>query len=244
MQSRTDTLREVLYLELDVIFDIRLAILTTFFPPYADAFLKSGQYMERVSDQFDHLDSTFPQADYEAVLAKRDLAPLLGNLKQTRFVASLQEHIRVLHEKVDVMRPQTLDVVVNTLPYQLSDSVKATLLTVLGEQLGGVEVRLDDRAYEELTPAYFSRYTMVGLYDFDTWINTFLQELSTRPIPQTEFMSPAINREGAGSIEKVQSGAPQVEVRTRLAGHLSIDMAALSEFSVPLDLLTDPAPTE
>lgn len=156
-----------LLIELDCLFDIRMAILLKMGDDEASAAFKHGYY-DRISDYF-------PGVDYEkfkelyaardkSILQNAILTPLGGLLREFAL-----ETLKNINNSPFHMKPA---IVINTYPYKLNnDEANIIIEGVKMLTNGACDIECVNLSPLELTPLYLKlNLSMLALYEYDQWL--------------------------------------------------------------------------
>lgn len=196
------------YTELDSLFDSKRGILQHLYTPglVEDDSLKvesdrkwdlyfAKNYVERRLDTFSYPEFSITRETFDNLYSKRELShwavfyptPLID-----RIVKTVIELEGMGNKPISI---SSMNVTVNTFPYQLDDALREELVRTLNlalKGLGGVKLTETDPAKNN--SRYYSRYNYVFKYDILTGKESkvFVESLKGDPIPDVAFVIPDI----------------------------------------------------
>lgn len=177
------------YTEIDAILDTRIATVAKISADLAVKVLL-GNYHDRDSDNFKHVDKTTYKAAYKArdTETMKLAAPTEGiNMMRDIIAGMLREsQTDPSHTKVKL--------VVNCYPYRLDKDEKEVLSEVLTELTDWqVEVELVYIPLEFLTPSYCkSQFKFMFTYEYEIWLEMHTEEFRHVRMPEVTYFAPAI----------------------------------------------------
>lgn len=179
-----------IYVELDALFDTRLACLAK----YDDVTLAKAliNYTDRKIDDFTGVEYSLFKRDYDnrTKLILKD-----AGITNTLFFINdfIKKTIKLNYATPHKLKPK---VIVNTYPYLLSKdetSVIVDSVFLIGDQLADVEVV--HMSYEELTPSYLnSQISIMLVYEYYKWLEaqSLNNNLRKTSCPEVTMISPKI----------------------------------------------------
>lgn len=183
--------------ELDALLDTRRGVMFGLSIEAGKALLTPAYY-DRPLDNFTEFQSIVSHEQYREAYAKRSVADL-KNSKVTYMHFFLGELIRRLEQNHRFNRDsaETIEVIVNTYPYQLSDDEKQVLAIAVGTRLGVITpVTTTYIPLDKLDIKFINNqeYTAVILYNFTEWAKHNLEDLENRPdnAPGVTLFAPAL----------------------------------------------------
>lgn len=158
-----------IYVDLDALFDTRLATLFQIRPELAESVLASN-YFHRVHDEFEGVESTVFQEAYQ----KRDTATLKQAILTpvSRLINTfIRDTLLALMNSPYRRQPK---VVVNLYPYQLSPESEAVLIEGLISMTGKMaDIELIRVPYDEISPQYVkANYVQMVMYNYWDWLES------------------------------------------------------------------------
>ena len=178
----TQPIIKKIYVSLDALFDLRQGTLTLIDPDYAIAVTSVPEYFTRDIDLFatnipakgsDKPMGPLAREIYEKVFeAKKD--EILKNSLMTKmlsFITPLYQQF----SKQAILTPflSSVEIDVNTYPFNLSDDEISTLLACLAEHLGNAcTITIINIPIKDLTVGYVKEnYLALIMYEYTTWFN-------------------------------------------------------------------------
>lgn len=192
------------YIDIDVLYDVRLILLSVLDEDYATKVLQEGTYFNRMSDAFDIVG----WRDFKNLYAQRNENPeLLRAAPNTNFHLALQSQAKQAAEmgrKGSVYRPTVF--VINIFPYVIDMVEVQELCGVLAEQLAGtVEIQAIWVDPKQLNPAIMaSTYLYAAMYDLQAWINPHIEELKSKRYKDFFVTSPALYAQDVPSQKQLE----------------------------------------
>lgn len=179
------------FIELDVLFDTRLAVILkhTDKKPTKDF---GKEYRNRISDIFPFL------TNFKELYDNRDKS-ILEYAFISRFILVLQEYSKRILDNANKSPYQFKPtLIVNTYPYKLSDDEISVLIKGLIVKTGGYcDIQAVNMSYEEITPKYVKENLgALSLYDFDKWIelHSVNKNFEETTCPEVMMFGPKINK--------------------------------------------------
>lgn len=197
--------KEVLYVPLDVLLDTVLGTLVKVAPDYAEKIRTNG-YMERCENRFEGVDD----AAFKAAYKSRDLETLQNSVL-TSAVPFIRDMLFELQTQIEfgvAADPSTtsLELVINTHPYQLEPDDQDELLGVLSHWFGDLaEVVISRIPLELLTPNYCKQYSAMFMYDYGEWLAMHDEAFKTTKLATTPLWAPALYFERQPTEEEMQT---------------------------------------
>lgn len=169
-----------IYIDLDSIFDTRMATISAIYPAVATALLKDDAYWFRESDHWDKLTGgKISTETFNARYAKRNNATLQASVMTNIFTVL----IKMIGENEIAMndgRPNSeIAIDVNLWPYTFDDLEMDMFIGLFHYRLK-FEPRITfmSRKPESVTPKFLTdNYAMAFMYDFNSWIKLQLSNL-------------------------------------------------------------------
>lgn len=169
-----------LYIDLDTVFDTRIATLAAIYPQVATELLTQDSYWHRESDDWTKL--TGGKVKTETVVARyaaRDDAILQASV-MTNIFAVLFKMIAENEIAINDGRPNNdISIVVNIWPYSMDDIEMEMFRTFFSHRLRfEPEITFIKRKPESVTPAWLTQsFAVACMYDFNGWIKMHLKNL-------------------------------------------------------------------
>lgn len=210
-----------LIISLDVLLDTRLATLNRLNPKYPLQ-VQGLNYARRLGDFWEDMIPNFPREEYNELWANRD-EETLKQSGPTAYIARMIEDTEIM-VAASANNPHvgSVEVVVNTYPYYLTDEKHGELREIIHEFCSAsVGVKITRIPLEDLTPKRIrENYVQFVLYNFDEWFKLHHEELLDKPMPSVVCVAPAL------FFEKPEEAAgvdPLTEVSTALMEFLSLE---------------------
>lgn len=191
---------EVIYAELDGIFDTRAGTIARLSQEAALAVLLSG-YHEREIDEFAGVD----MEAYRDLYQKRDVETLKHS-GVTNVVSLISDMVRAIAAKA-IVHPllKGAKVVINTYPYKLGSeelvelgkAVEARIRPLASEELNPTSytpIEFIHMSPEELTPQFCKQeqYAMMLVYEYDSWMSLHTKAFEHTRLADVVMIAPAI----------------------------------------------------
>ena len=184
-------------IEVDALLDTRRGVMFGLDIEAGKALLTPAYY-DRPFDNFTSFQSIVSHEQYKEAYAKRSVADL-KNSKVTYMHFFLGELVRKLEENHRFNRDsaETVEVIVNTYPYVLSEEEQHVLAIAVGARLGVITpVTTTYIPLDKLDIRYINsqEYTAVVLYNFNEWAKLNLEKLEDKPdnAPGVTLFVPAL----------------------------------------------------
>lgn len=232
--------RKTLLVELDCLLDTRLATLHCIDPLLAKTVFDTPAYFTRDWDDW----STFTQgqvtaSDFATAYAQRGIATLKA-ARPTGIVALLKKITHYLdlqrHAFPDV---DSVEVVVNTHPYPLSQQACRTIETLVYRYCHFMtKVTTTQLPFSEITPlAIKTQWDAVILYDFDAWFHHHGKTLNTVLIPRNQLIVPRRYRMNPQALiedfhDEVKAELPFDLLQMACVERVELVMLPLKDFSI------------
>lgn len=169
-----------LYIDLDSIFDTRVATLAKIYPSVATELLTKNDYWFRESDDWTKLTGGKVKTETHAErYAKRDNEILQSSI-MTNIFAVLFKMIAENEIAINDGRPnKDIDIVVNIWPYSMDDVEMDMFRTFFCHRLRfEPQITFIYRKPESVTPAWLTtEFAVACMYDFNSWIKIHLKNL-------------------------------------------------------------------
>lgn len=178
-------------IEMDALFDTRLAVLYQLNPEVAEQALQTD-YKERLQDEFKGL----VPGQFQEAYSKRSKA-VLEHALVTSFTRFVQEFVLQIVNQLSTTpfhhRPK---LIINSYPYHLSDEEAAEIINaVVSITREDADVEMVHLSYEEITPNYVkAELAVMVLYDYPRWLEIHSENglLKKTSCPEVCLIGPAI----------------------------------------------------
>ncbi len=205
--------RPGLLVDLDALFDTRLATLDSLDPLLAAFALKNG-YLEREDDNFKYC----PLELFQQVYRVRD-NETLGRSYMTKVKTIVLDFMKdaVAQLKSDTTR-NYVNIYINVHPYKIAQDAAGELLKPFHEAVNGrANVHLVNVAPDELTPEICKKhFSYIIKYDFMEWILLLGKSgaIQKNPMPEVTLIAPRLYQSG-----KPEDVDMEGEIRGKLEPH-------------------------
>ena len=204
MSIHDTKVRPGLLVDLDSLFDTRLAILDLLDPMLAAHALKNG-YLEREEDSFEFC----PWALFRELYQKRD-NEVLGRAMMTQVKNIVIEFINDANTKYKASKTQAYpSVYINVWPYKISEDAAGELLTPFHTAVDGkVHVHLINMPPKDITPSVCKeRFSHIIMYDYMEWMVALgaAGEIQRNPMNEITLVAPRIWPSGKSKDEEHQT---------------------------------------
>ncbi len=191
-KSLSNAAKPGIFVDIDALFDTRLAVLDDLDPLLAAYVLENG-YFNREEDSFKYCDFEMFQKLYKArdndILAKS----VITNVKNI-IVDFVKDCERALKGKV------TPNVYINVYPYKIKSSVCGDILKPLYKMTGGrANIHLVNMSEKELTvDVCRDNLSYVIKYDFMPWLLSLgeQKDIITKPLNEVTLIAPRLYQSG------------------------------------------------
>jgi hypothetical protein len=247
--------RPGLLVDLDSLFDTRLAILDLLDPMLAAHALQNG-YLDREDNNFEYC----PLALFNELYAKRD-NEVLGRSMMTQVKSVVIDFIKDANTKYKTSKTQAYpSVYINVWPYKISEDAAGELLTPFHKAVEGkVHIHLINMAPNEITPAVCKeRFSHMIMYDFMAWLMAVgtSGELQRNPMNEVTLIAPRLYPSGKPTDDELQTRnevEPHACAELYFAPYVKLELYVAKLFSASLDnnfieelvkTMNEPAPPE
>jgi hypothetical protein len=194
---KTDVLK--LYVDFDTLFDTRMGALMVLKGDDIVAEATKKGYLKRLTDVWSHIGLDVNQEEYEKVYADRGVEVLRKSI-----LTPMVHAVSVMGKKLmDNLYKQpfykSVEIDINVYPFQMTDSVKMTLLKGLLTYfpvdnlfLNIVYFPTSDLTLDRIK----TEYTDLVIYHWDKWLACHGMSLSTVSSPKTQIVIPALYFKG------------------------------------------------
>lgn len=211
------------YIDLDSLYDTRLATLELIDPELAFYVLENGYHKRE--------DNNFPLVDkklFDELYAGRDLE-VLDKALPTKALEIIQSFIRAAErENMESPRVGPIEIYINVYPYKVAKSVAQEMTKTLFETMARTaDIHLINMSPEKVTPAFFSQNISAALmYDYGPWLDVHAKNDNFRrnQIPDVCLFVPSLyfvgkpsdaqlrefERNGPGVFKLIEIGASQL----------------------------------
>ena len=190
--------------DLDALMDTRLAVLASIDRDIANEIGLNPLYIERTSDQFSKLHSGICDVTYRDRYLKRT-ADIVPDMMMTDLVFIIAHGFLRMSEAIHRgISPAKNELVINTHPYKLTDTVIQYLITGVQAHLPEyVTVRQVDHSpwslhSKAMTDTYNEWYT----YDLEGWMGIQQADIVKRPLGKFPILSPRISTSGQDMVSE------------------------------------------
>ncbi len=229
--------RPGLLVDLDSLFDTRLAILDLLDPLLGAHALQNG-YLDREDNNFAYC----PLALFNELYAKRD-NEVLGRSMMTQVKTVVIDFIKDANTKYKTSKTQAYpSVYINVWPYQISQDAAGELLAPFHKAVDGkVHIHLINMAPADITPAICKeRFSHIIMYDFMTWLMAVGQtgQLQQCPLNEITLIAPRLYPSGKPSDEDNQSRnevEPHACAELYFSPYIKLELYVAKLFSASLD---------
>ena len=192
--NSSSKLPKTIYVDIQALFDTRLAALTVLLPDEIVELTASGKYFTREMDRFEFKRGSLSA---EAIARMRNAGryDLLTNSLMTAMPLFLMEIVaRYMEMALSTPYVQSVDILINMHPYLLSEIHQDTIRRCLQEQYSlSVPINFVNKPMMELTPSYFREECLaLILYDYVDWTNLHHKEIISRPIKNLAVYVPKL----------------------------------------------------
>lgn len=189
-----------LLIELDAILDTRIATVAKI-SPAASIKLLSDLYRKRNHDDLGILFEDIDNDAFKEAYSKRDTDVLRQARPTKMFFHLVSLTAEMVREAIAHPFVKEVRIDINTYPYKLSEVERKDIETMISYYVGPVvTVSTVMLPPSVLTPKYLDEnYTLVVMYDFDTWLVTHLndeKDIKHKRCPRVTLLAPAKYRDG------------------------------------------------
>jgi hypothetical protein len=229
-------------ISLDVLLDTRLGTLAKLGGSNLAVEVLKENYHTRKDDKFPNVDVDA----FNAMYAARD-EETLSKSYSTNIDTFLRELVHTLIKQA-LVRPfhQGVRVVVNTYPYQLSDTVTQQILgAVVDKLLADIEVEVpllveaEHLTDEQLNPEHCKQtYSAMLMYDYEHWLSMQQAALTKRPMPEVTLFAPAIYFVQTPTEEDIEAAKNEMQMhpfeilQKTLQGAVDLQLLPIELFSI------------
>jgi hypothetical protein len=228
-----------IYLDLDSLFDTRLAILEHIDPIYAISVYENG-YLTRTEDAFPYLD----KVKFKEIFDQRDNDILSKSLMTSVYQLVKEQILDTLDNIYNTPGPRTMELVINVWPYDIDpEGLKLILKPFYDLSNERLTVRAIDIDPKVLPLEFFKMdYSLIIMYDYVRWFYNIMDKESTitNRIPRTNLVVPKLfleesyNERELEELEKEQMN-PFKGMELLCAPIIGLDFTDILVFSALLD---------
>lgn len=179
------------YIDLDTLYDTRLATLELIDPEVAFYVLENGYHKRQ--------DNDFPLVGkelFENLYATRDLE-VLEKAMPTKALEIIQSFIRAAErDNMESPRVGPIEIYINVYPFKVSKTVAQEMTKTLFETMARTaDIHLINMSPEKVTPAFFQKSISVALmYDYGPWLDVHSKNDNFRKnqIPDVSLFVPSL----------------------------------------------------
>ena len=156
-----------IYLDLDVLFDTRLATLYYIDPDTADYVVRTGQYHKRFRDNFGCISADIFYSFYRT----RNKGILQYGIPTHMWDVTKEHYGELLTDVRAIEKNEDLVIYVNTYPYDLLDDEVVVIADMLKAEIPDVRLKLIHKSTKELTPDWITTYIgTIFMYNANNWL--------------------------------------------------------------------------
>jgi len=208
MSQKTNNLQlgTKLYVDIISLLDLRLSVIKNLFPiVYKRILNKPLGYLGRISDSIDILPRYFFKEIYNDVLTLK-IKELLQQSKLTDILTLINSEISILElKKVSEISNNSLDIVINTYPFNFTEEEIKKLTVILRTLfiVNNIDIVIINRDPKTITLKEAEIYNTIIMYDGLDWL-TYILNIDKYNIPQVKLYIPALLTNGEIPIKKVE----------------------------------------
>lgn len=191
---QAETLNTIsIYIDIDSLFDTRLAVLHKQGDVAVADVLKDLKYYNRLSDNFDLLSDKVDDAKYKRDwLARGKDASIREHFRITKMGSELEDIDGALFEtKALSSKVEDYYYTINVYPYEFTKKETDAIVANVSRLVTG-KVNLINVAPNKLDGNVLQSYNNVIMYDFDLWLLYNAEVLSSGVLKHSDFMIPYI----------------------------------------------------
>jgi hypothetical protein len=231
MYNDDDKINNDIYIELDCLIDTRLSVLYNIDKDLIKKLLLSGDYHNRIKDEFGYIDSTV----FNKVYNRRDKS-ILNNASPTNMINMLGEYsIESRHSNYNYGDNSNVKLYLNVYPYKLNDeeitNMQIGISSLVNDAIEVEVVYMDD---VQLSPSWINEHVgVVVMYDGIKWIERELSNdrLIKTPIPDIGMITPNIVS-GRMIIDNRNIDGFYEDIIKNLSIYIKIHFLRVKEFSI------------
>ena len=220
-----------IYVDIDSLFDTRLALLYYLDHQVAERLATSGDYYCRIIDSFEYIDSSLFKTLY------RDRNKTLLNLAAPTNILTLVKdyYVELSTNASMVGNNEPIKLYLNIHRYDLNISEQTILEDSLCAYIPGLSVKIIDLPDIDITPTWINaNISVMFMYNGMGWLelHTSTLELISRPLPDVILLAPALvtgEKSGRKHIPDVDQFFDQIEEVTTLL--IAVKLLPVIDFS-------------
>lgn len=206
MSALDNAVKAGIFVDLDALFDTRLAVLDMLDPFLAIKALKEG-YLDREEDSFTHC----PRELFQSVYKARDTT-ILERALMTQVKSIVIDFMKEGIDKLKSERTNALvNVYINVWPYKIAKDAAGELLTPFYDAVKGkANIHLVNIPPEELTPDVCKKhFSYIIKYDFMDWIVKLGEQglIQKSPMQEITLVAPRIYPSGKPSVQDIEEAS-------------------------------------
>lgn len=220
-----------IYVDMDSLFDTRLALLYYLDRHVAEEEASSGRYYSRVIDEFQYI----PYVMFKTLYRDRNKS-LLNLAAPTNILTLVKDYYLELATNASLIDNQERIVIyVNTHRYDLNITEQIIFEESMQKFIGNVDIKLIDMPDIDITPTWINQnVAIMFMYNGMDWLelHTSTLELISRPLPDIILHTPALvtgNKSGVKHIPDVDQFFDQIEDVSKLL--IDIKLLPANDFS-------------
>lgn len=229
--------RPGLLVDLDSLFDTRLAILDILDPMLAAHALQNG-YLEREDNNFKFC----PLPLFNELYAKRD-NEVLGRSMMTQVKTIVIDFIKDANTRYKSSKTQAYpSVYINVWPYKISEDAAGELLMPFHKAVGGkVHINLINMHPKDITPEVCKeRFSHMIMYDFMEWLMLMGAggHLQRNPMNEVTLIAPRLYPSGVPTTDDSQTRnevEPHVCAELFFAPYIKLELYVAKLFSASVE---------
>lgn len=186
-------------IDIDMILDTRLGVLTRLNSEIAKDLVRSEWYRIRATDTFEDItNGGIKDSEFKEMYEAKEVETLFSSVF-TNFLFYLRDDVNEFYPKMYVYGKEIeLVFEINVYPYKLLDSEKEIIKRAVARYVSfPAEVKVVDLAYHLLTPNHLNtNYDMMTLYNYEDWLKYHHESLYNNPIQDFTLFHPRIAPSG------------------------------------------------
>lgn len=202
----------VILVDLDVILDTRIGVLSQLYPAATEKLINNPLYRTRQTDEFNLIDKSIDLNTYRKAYANRDVNALMNAVPTEMML----EFVMILDSLLDeILGPnpenKIIKVEINTAPYNLtSEECESIVHCFRTHTMTPFEITTVNIPYENMSLRMLEHgdYAALFIYDFDLFqYSVFTKNFkeTDKPLPQVTVMVPRI----CASLEKYEEASKE-----------------------------------
>lgn len=229
----TLTRKTRVFVELDTLFDSRIAVVNHMNPNMATKLVSNLKYHSRHSDDFTKIVSTFDKYGFIELYKNRTKEMLMGKVYPTpmgAFISNLVSDNLI----ADVASPANtfVHVTINTYPYKF-DVIDNNVLKEIMEDRFLCSVKIVSMLPDFVSPTYLKKHVdQYIIYDFNSWITMHIDELKDVPIPTVVmYAPPLIAKYTKDCIKNLVNWSAPIMMQQNFSEHIALHFLNTDLFS-------------